>query len=58
MLFLVLAGFTSALLIAFNVPTIFRLIVFPLFGIGFLSLLQAARKVCVTNAYKKTAQMD
>lgn len=58
MVLLILAGFTSAILVAFNVPTILRIIVFPLFAIGFISLLQAARKVCVTNAYKKTVQLE
>ncbi|MEK6902951.1 MAG: hypothetical protein AABX02_05195 [archaeon] len=58
MLFLVLAGFTSAILIAFQIPSLYRVIVFPLFGVGFISLLQAARKVCVMNAYKKTIEME
>lgn len=58
MILLVFAGFVSAFMIAFDVPTLQRIVVFPLFAGGFISLLQAARKVCVTNALQKKVQVD
>ncbi len=58
MLLIIIAGFTSGFLIATDAPTVSRLVVFPLFMAGFVSLLQAARKVCVYHAWKKTKNMN
>lgn len=55
---LILAGFASGILIALNSPLYTRLLVFPLFMGGFVSLLQAQRKVCVYHAWKKTKNMN
>lgn len=57
-LLIIIAGFTSGFLIATDAPTLSRLVVFPLFMGGFVSLLQAARKVCVYHAWKKTKNMN
>ena len=58
MLLIIIAGFVSGFLIATDAPTVSSLVVFPLFMGGFVSLLQAARKVCVYHAWKKTKNMN
>ncbi len=55
---LVIAGFLSGFLIAMDTPFFARIIVFPFFAGGFISLIQAHRKVCVYNAWKKTKDME
>ncbi len=51
---IIIAGFVSGYLLATHAPLVSRIIVFPIFMAGFVSLLQAARKVCVYHAWKKT----
>jgi len=51
-------GIHQWFLIATDAPTVSRIVVFPLFMAGFVSLLQAARKVCVYHAWKKTKNMN
>lgn len=51
---IIIAGFVSGYLLATHAPLASRIIVFPIFMAGFVSLLQAARKVCVYHAWKKT----
>lgn len=55
---LILAGFASGILIALHTPLYLRLLVFPIFLSGFVSLLEAQRKVCVYYAWKKTKNMN
>lgn len=55
---LVAAGVLSGFLIAFQADVWMRLLVFPLFLGGFVSLLQAERKVCVMHAYHKTVEEE
>ncbi|MBM3282192.1 MAG: hypothetical protein FJY86_02530 [Candidatus Diapherotrites archaeon] len=55
---IIIAGFTSGMLIALHVQPVMRLIVFPIFAAGFVSLLQAQKKVCVHHAWKKTKNMN
>ncbi len=53
-IFLVLAGITSGYLIATNADVFSRVLVLPLFALGYVNLLQAQTGVCVYHAYKKT----
>lgn len=55
---IVVAGFSSGMLVAVHAPWYFRIAVFPLFMGGFVSLLQAQKKVCVYHAWKKTKNMN
>lgn len=57
-LLLVVAGILSGFFIATHAPAWERVLVFPFFAAGFISLLQAQTKVCVTNAMKKTVEVD
>ncbi len=55
---LVIAGLLSGYFIAAQTPALYRMIVFPFFLVGFLGLLQAETKVCVTNAFQKKVGME
>lgn len=56
MILLIIAGFVSGYLISTHAPWSMRIIVFPLFVGGFVSLLESARKVCVYHSWKKTVE--
>ncbi len=55
---LILAGVLTGYFLANQTPIIYRIIVFPFFAGGFISLLQAERKVCVWNAHRKMVEVD
>ena len=58
MFFLVVAGVIGGWVIAFDSPLLHKLVVFPFFLAGFISLLEARRKVCVIRAAGKTAERE
>ncbi len=54
----IMAGLLTGYFMANHTPLIYRIIVFPFFAGGFISLLQAERKVCVWNAHQKIVEVD
>jgi hypothetical protein len=55
---IIIAGFASGMLIALHADLILRLMVFPIFAGGFISLLEAQKKVCIYYTWKKTKNMN
>jgi hypothetical protein len=55
---IVVAGILTGYFLAHETPSMYRIIVFPFFAGGFISLLQAERKVCVWNAHQKTVEAE
>lgn len=55
---LAVAGMLSGFMIAWHLPLLTRLIVFPFFAAGFVSLLESQQKVCVLNAYAGKEEME
>ncbi len=53
---IIIAGFVSGFLMATHAPIVSRLVVFPIFMAGFVSLLESARKVCVLNSWRKITE--
>ncbi|MDP2666079.1 MAG: hypothetical protein Q8P05_01090 [Candidatus Diapherotrites archaeon] len=55
---LVIAGVLSGYLVAFSFDALARVIVFPFFLVGFISLLEAQKGVCVVQPFQKKTEMD
>ena len=53
MALIIIAGLLSGFFIATRVPSLTRILVFPLFAGGFITLMEAKSKVCVWYAYRK-----